>query len=68
MGFEMIEPGFKKISLNPDLYGLDYAEIKMPTPYGDISVNLKKGENPEIKCSGIIKNISGKYIISFFDE
>jgi len=48
MGFEMVEAGFKKIRLNPNLYGLEYANIKMPTPYGAISVNLRKGEEPVI--------------------
>lgn len=68
MGFEMAEPGFKKIILKPELYGLKYADIKMPTPYGDIIVNLKEGEKPEIICSGKIENNphnEGEYIISF---
>ena len=65
MGFEMIEPGFKKVLLNPDLYGLEYAEIKMPTPFGELFVKLEKGKKPEIKCLGKIENIDGKYLISF---
>ncbi len=46
MGFEMREAGFKKISLNPELFGLEYAEIKMPTPYGYITVSMKSGAEP----------------------
>ena len=46
MGFEMREAGFKKISLNPKLFGLEYAEIKMPTPYGYITVSMKSGAEP----------------------
>lgn len=66
MGFEMIEPGFKKIRLTPHLYGLKYAEIDMPTPYGHIKVKLKKDKAPEIECSGKIKrNSENEYIIEF---
>ncbi len=36
LGFKMIEAGFKKISLSPKLYGLEYADISVPTPYGNI--------------------------------
>lgn len=46
LGFEMIEPGFKKIKLSPNLYDLDYADISMPTPYGMIKVSMKKGQEP----------------------
>ena len=47
-GIEIIEPGFKKIRLTPNLYGLDWAEIKIPTPYGEICLNLKDRQKPEI--------------------
>ena len=40
----MKEAGFKEILLNPQIFGLDYANVKMPTPYGYICVELKKGE------------------------
>ena len=68
MGFEMIEAGFKKIRLSPRLYGLDYAEIKMPTPYGDIIVNLEKDKNPQIICCGKIQRTpynEGEYLVEF---
>lgn len=42
LGFEMIEPGFKKISLSPCLFGLDYANISVPTPYGYIKCRMSK--------------------------
>ncbi len=41
-GIEILEPGFKKIRLNPNLYGLDYADIKIPTPYGVINCHITK--------------------------
>ena len=56
LGFKMEEPGFKRISLKPNLFDLSYANIKIPTPFGDITAELKKGRNPvinvpkEIEC------------------
>lgn len=46
-GFEIIEPGFKKIKLSPQLLGLIEATVKIPTPYGEIGIDLKKGESPK---------------------
>ena len=43
MGFEMLEPGFRKIALHPDAMGLDWAEIVMPTPFGPMTVALRDG-------------------------
>ena len=48
LGLEIIEPGFKKIKINPDLYGLEWAEIKVPTPYGEISCSIAEGENAKL--------------------
>lgn len=48
MGFAMVEPGFRKIKLSPCLYGLDYADISMPTPYGMVKVSMEKGREPII--------------------
>ena len=47
-GFQMIEPGFKKISLSPKLFGLKYADVSFPTPYGMIRCIQQQGEKPEI--------------------
>lgn len=49
LGFIMTEPGFRKISLTPNLFGLDFADISMPTPYGDIICKLMKNEKPVIE-------------------
>lgn len=48
-GLKILEPGFKKISLSPCLFGLTRADVKIPTPYGNISVSLKKDEEPIIR-------------------
>ena len=42
LGIEIIEPGMKKIRLNPNAYGLDFVKINMPTPYGKIEVEIKQ--------------------------
>lgn len=54
-GLEIKKAGFKEITLNPSLCGLEYAYITIPTPYGNITVNMKKGEEPEIKTPSEIK-------------
>lgn len=40
----MVEPGWKAIRLNPTLYGLDSAQIAVPTPYGMLRCKMEKGE------------------------
>lgn len=46
MGFEMLEPGFRRISLRPRLCGLRYADIEMPTPFGMLRCRLREGKAP----------------------
>jgi len=41
-GLEMVEPGYKKIRLDPKLYSLDYADFEISTPYGPIRVQINK--------------------------
>lgn len=48
LGFDMVEPGFKKIKLSPSLLGLKWANIEMPTPYGHIICHMEEGRAPEI--------------------
>lgn len=48
LGLEIIEPGFKKIAIKPNLFGLDFADVQIPTPYGSIRVMQRKGEEPFI--------------------
>lgn len=47
-GLRILSPGFSRISLKPELYGLDSAFIRIPTRYGAIEIDMKKGESPRI--------------------
>ena len=47
-GFEILENGYKKIRLSPNLYGLDFASFNISTPYGDIDIKLQKGKKMQI--------------------
>ena len=55
-GIEILEPGYKKIRLNPSLLGLENAHVQIPTPYGMIELHLHKNSAPiinippEISC------------------
>lgn len=55
LGLEMIKPGFGEITLSPRLYGLDYAHITVPTPYGMIDCEMRDGAKPIIKVPKKIK-------------
>ncbi len=48
LGFKMLRPGFREISLSPNLYGLGRCKIVMPTPFGDITCRMEKGRDPEV--------------------
>ncbi len=43
-GFEILEPGMKKIRICPTLLGLEFARVEIPTPFGDIVVEQKAGD------------------------
>lgn len=47
-GLTLHEPGYKTISLCPDLLGLDFARVEIPTPHGMIVLNLRRGDAGEI--------------------
>ena len=47
-GLEILEPGYRKIRLNPSLLGLDEAKVQIPTPFGMIELRLRRGSAPEI--------------------
>jgi hypothetical protein len=50
LGLEILEPGYKAIRLNPDLLGLSFAAIEVPTPYGILRAKLKQGEAPIVSA------------------
>ena len=47
-GLEIVEPGMKKIRLNPSLLGYEQASVEIPTPWGIISLAMKEGEKPVV--------------------
>ncbi len=49
-GFEMLKPAFEEISLSPSLLGLEHAKVELPTPYGNVTVELEEGKAPQITC------------------
>ena len=48
-GLEILEPGMKRLRLCPSLLGLDWARVEIPTPYGDVVVELTDGQLPQIQ-------------------
>lgn len=47
-GMKILSPGCDVISLRPELYGLEHAEIRIPTRHGAISISMKRGEEPQV--------------------
>ena len=47
-GLEILEPGYKRIRLNPSLLGLNSAHVEIPTPSGIIDLKMEAGKVPEI--------------------
>lgn len=45
LGVNVLETGFKKISVSPDLCGMEYAKGDIPTPYGTIKISHTATEN-----------------------
>ena len=48
LGLRVLEPGFRRISLAPDLFGLEWADVGFPTPFGILRAKLRAGRDPEI--------------------
>ncbi|MBQ1552703.1 MAG: hypothetical protein IIZ66_04085 [Clostridia bacterium] len=60
-GIEIVEPGFKKILLHPQLFDFEYMNVTYPTPFGDIRVQQRKGEEPHIAATdGMIADPAGR--------
>lgn len=54
-GLEILEPGYKRIRLNPTLLGFSSATTEIPTPYGVIRIEMQEGKGPVITIpDGII--------------
>ena len=47
-GLEILEPGHRKIRLDPSLLGLKWANVEIPTPYGKITLQLRENTTPKI--------------------
>ncbi len=47
-GIEIKEAGYKKISLCPTLLSFDSARVEIPTPHGQIVVEMAKNQEPKI--------------------
>ena len=47
-GLEILEAGYKKIRLHPNLLSLDFAHIEIPTPYGIISIKNSRENGVKI--------------------
>lgn len=48
LGFEVLEAGCKKVKINPHLGDLTWVKGSLPTPYGVIEVEHKKGKNGKV--------------------
>ena len=48
LGLRVLEPGFRRVSLSPSLFGLDWADIAFPTPFGLLRAKLRAGREPEL--------------------
>lgn len=44
IGLDILEPGFRKISLQPRLTGIAHAEISVPTPFGIMAFDVNHGK------------------------
>ena len=63
LGLRIEEPGFRRISLAPDLFGLDWADINLPTPFGPIRARLCAGREPTLEIpDGVAALVRGSEI------
>jgi alpha-L-rhamnosidase len=51
LGVEPLDVGFRKVRITPHLDGLEWAEGTVPTPYGTIRIQIKKGIGGNLKTS-----------------
>ncbi len=48
LGLQILEAGYKRISVHPDLSELDWIEATIPTPRGDLFIRAARGEELQI--------------------
>lgn len=60
LGLEIIEPRMQKIRINPELYGLQWAEIEYPTPYGIIRCVMQEGKETTLEVPVEIEVLAGE--------
>ena len=48
LGVEVVEPGFKKVRITPQLGNLKWVEGSFPTPYGVIQIKHTKGADGKV--------------------
>ena len=48
LGLRVLEPGFRRVSLAPGLFGLEWADVVFPTPFGPIRAELRAGRPPRV--------------------
>ena len=48
LGLHFLEPGFRRIALSPSLFGLEWADIDLPTPFGLLRAQLRAGREPDL--------------------
>ncbi len=53
VGLRVLEPGFSKVSIEPRLSGLDFFKATIPTPYGQISIDVSKDEKHIVVPEGV---------------
>lgn len=53
LGVKILESGFKKIKITPNLFGLKQVEGCIPTPYGDLKIFVTENEVKTVIPKGI---------------
>lgn len=48
IGLHILKPGMKELKLQPSLLGLAEARVELPTPYGEVILEMKEGEVPKV--------------------
>ena len=59
-GLTVEKPGMKELSLDVSLLGLERAHVEVPTPYGELVVDLERGKEPVVRCpEGVTVRLAG---------